>query len=637
MINIQNIMKKIVLIFLLLTMVPVMAFSASLGERRADALYEKEFYHDAIKKYTKLTEKGKINLNIATRLGHSYRKVNDFSNAAAWYAQAVNIENVDPEVYYYYAEMLRAINQHQEALQWYQKYAGLNPGDTRAAEILKDPDYINTIDITSLYGVLTPIETGFNRSEFGLAFMNQQQVVFSSVRESESVMNHKNKRENRPFYNLYTADIVNWKLENIRPFDGGINSHLHEGPVVFTSDGKEMYFTRNSHTARSRFRSNPVNHLMIYRAEFDGNQWTNVQPLPFNSSSYSCGHPAISADGKKLYFVSDMPGGLGETDIYVVEKTENGWSTPQNLGNTINTAGRELFPFIAPNGALYFSSDGHVSLGSLDVFVAEWKNNMFQKPLNLGYPVNSSADDFGFVLAQDMVNGFFSSNRQNSAQDDFYHFEIKKRPDIYVLDFIIKDSGSKETINNVLVSFSGNNLPEILSDQNGGINLEVDGNKSYAVRLQKEGYLSFETTISARIKPRGQTIEKEIIEIEKITEDISFELNIYFDSGSSVIRQESLVDLDGKALKFLEDNPGISVELGAHTDSRGNPNTNLLLSQQRAQSAVDYLVTKGIHPDRLLAKGYGDTQIRNHCLKGVDCSDEEHQQNRRVEIRVTSF
>jgi len=630
-------MNKIVLIFLLLALIPIIAFSGSLAEKRAHALYEKEFYFDAIEKYLKLADKGKVNVNVATRLAHSYRKVNDFTSAANWYAQAVTFDGVDPDVYFYYAEMLKTMDQHSEAFQWIEKYAALNPNDNRAAEILKDPDYINTIDITSLYGALTRLETEYNGSEFGIAFLNQQQVVFSSGRDYESVMNHNNKRENRPFYNLYKADINNWKLENIRPFDGAVNSDLHEGPVVFSAEGKEIYFTRNQFINRSRFRSNPINNLMIYKAIFDGTQWTNVEPMPFNSPDYSCGHPAISPDGKKLYFVSDMPGGMGDTDIYMVEKTDNGWTAPQNLGERINTAGREVFPFIARNGTLYFSSDGHLSLGSLDIFSAEKYGDGFLDPVNLGYPVNSGADDFAFVLANDLENGFFSSNRQDTSKDEFYHFKVMKRPDIFALDLVIKDKESSEIIPGVSIIFMGENRDDAVSDRNGTISIDFDKTQSFTLGLRKEGYLADDMRVSTRKRIRGQTLEKEALYLEKITQDISFDLDIFFASGKADISEEASADLNEKALRFLQNNPQVVIELSAHTDSRGDTGSNLRLSEERAQSARQYLLSKGIAPERIIAKGYGESRLRNHCRKGVQCSDEEHQQNRRVEIRVLSF
>lgn len=628
-------MKNTALLFLLSLCMQIPALG-QLKVKQADAKFEKEFYYDAIETYLKVVQKQPAHTHVVTRLADSYRLVNDYANAREWYAKAVELPDVKPVAYFHYAEILKTMDMHEEAFEWYEKYAAANPDDERVKTMLSDKDYLNTIDIKALYGELTKLDTPYQGSDFGATFMGENRIVFATTREALSSIDHKNKRENQPFYDLWIADLNGWQPDSIRPMPEGINTPVHEGPAVFNQDGTEIFFTRNSETRRDRFEQS-VNHLMIYHSTFNGNTWSDPVPLPFNSNRYSCGHPALSPDGKVLYFVSDIPGGSGQTDIYKSEREGNSWSRPENLGESINTSGKEMFPFVSADGDLYFSSNGHQSVGGLDIFSAAKSGNGFGNPLNLGQPVNSSADDFAFVLDKPGKNALLSSNRENPEQDEIYHFKIMKRPTIYALDLTLKDMNSSEPLTGADITFLGADVDAVKTDRTGSISMNFTEPKKFLIRMQKDGYLANEVEVETRIRERGKTLEKEKLFLDKITRDLSFELEIFFDLGSAEIKEESLKDLNEKALRFLQNNPSVKMELAAHTDSRGNAEKNRELSQSRAQSAVDYLVSKGVDASRLVAKGYGESKLRNHCADGVECTEEEHQINRRVEIKVISF
>jgi len=288
---------------ILLTICFQLPVAGQLKVKQADAKFEKEFYYDAIETYLKVAEKQPAHTHVVTRLADSYRLVNNYPKAKEWYAKAVELPDVQPIAYFNYAEILKTMDMHEESFEWYEKYAATNPDDERVKTMLSDKDFLNTIDIKALYGELNKLDTKHKGSDFGATFMGENRIVFATTRNATSSIDHKNKRENQPFYDLWIADLNGWQPDSLRPMPEGINTPVHEGPAVFSKDGTEIFFTRNSAVQRDRFEQ-AVNHLMIYHSKFNGSTWSEPVPLPFNSDRYSCGHPALSPDGKILYFVS---------------------------------------------------------------------------------------------------------------------------------------------------------------------------------------------------------------------------------------------------------------------------------------------------------------------------------------------
>lgn len=727
-------MKSLVVILFVSSLYSI-SFVQNFMIKRADTKFRNEYFTEAIDIYLKVAKENESNMYILSMLGHSYRQINDFSNAELWYSKAVQNENVEPTVFLYYAEMLKANQKYDEAIEWMDKYRQIQSNDVRPLRHVENKNYVEMLKLESTSVNIKLLGFNSDQTDFGVAFLNGKQVVFSSSRGGTKFLDRKNKRDYTPFLNLYTADIKNWELENVRPFYEELNSKLHDGPVAFSNDGNEVFITRNIFLKRSRYEER-INRLMIFRAVFDGIKWSQDQSLPFNSEEYSCGHPALSPDGQSMYFVSDMPGGYGETDIYVSHRDGDGWSKPQNLGEIINTPGREMFPYVHSDGTLYFSSDGYATLGGLDILVSKKNEKGFESPFNLGAPINSSADDFAFVLSNDGYNGFLSSNRRVSSNDDIYQFTIRPKPPKAVIDYVdaeryvesvtfkplkndiagdckvftinsfseksvkggdvVLNTKTNELTYKPNYGFFGNdtifysicdtiqlyggcsktyiaiNVRDVYYGLRGlvvekGTNIPVPGikvdlfdnemhpiehkltetggdflfnllkDRTFNVRLVKDGYLTKNIQISTfNVAPGVQDI-KEVIEIEPMKVGVSFSLSILFDTGKWNIRPDAAQELDEKALTFLNDNPGVKIELSAHTDSRGKAESNMTLSQRRADSAVQYLISKGISPDRMIAKGYGQTQLINKCKPGITCTELEHQENRRVEIKILSF
>jgi peptidoglycan-associated lipoprotein len=375
------------------------------------------------------------------------------------------------------------------------------------------------------------------------------------------------------------------------------------------------------------------------------NKWTNIQPLPFCSDTFSCEHPALSMDGKKLYFSSDMPGTLGSFDIYVVDINEDGtFGTPQNLGATINTSHREQFPFITSDGlVLYFASDGHQGIGGLDVFMSKLYQGQFSKPLNLGKSINSSLDDFAFTLDKKNNNGYFSSNRKSS--DNLYSFKRKENEERYTVEGEVKDKNTKNILPGTKVSLFDENdtlIGQMVVGVKADYSFNTEPNKKYRIEAMRDFYVPhsefFTTNEEGKMKYTIELFVECYDDAEEIVtkrQDGRLEVvleNIYFDLNKWDIKPEAAQVLN-VLLDLLKKYPIMQVELGAHTDSRASDVYNLVLSNKRASSALEYLVLNGIERSRLSSKGYGETQPLIKCDE--NCSEEEHSINRRCEFIIT--
>ncbi|SFZ95139.1 WD40-like Beta Propeller Repeat [Flaviramulus basaltis] len=430
---------------------------------------------------------------------------------------------------------------------------------------------------------------------------------------------------------------------------GGINSKYHESSVALTKDGKTMYFTRNNYFKRKLKKSAEETYgLKIYKATLVDGEWTNIKPLSFNSDDYNTAHPTLNADGTKLYFSSDMPGTIGGSDIFVVAINKNGsFGIPENLGNKINTEGRENFPFVSSTGTLYFSSDGHVGLGGLDVFSFNNINEIMtsqENAVNMGRFINSSSDDFGYLINETTLKGFVSSNRAGGkGDDDIYSFT--KSACKQLIRGITLDSKTKQLIPLAkIIVFNKNKqvLKTVVSDNNGAFNFELECNsESYIAEALKTGYFKNEQQIVVASKSNREIIIeinlipviKEISKQEDL--NVTLELkSILFDYGKSGIKSEAAIELD-KVIKYLNDFSKVKIDVRSHTDSRGNDDFNLSLSNRRNIATIKYIVeVGGVSKNRVTGKGYGETQLVNKCSNNVKCSKEEHKMNRRSEFIV---
>ncbi|WP_276378668.1 OmpA family protein [Flavobacterium sp. H4147] len=640
----------------------------------ADKKYDSYAYADAINAYEKLVKKGVKEERIFQRLGNSYYFIGELKQALVYYKELFNInENQEAEYLYKYAQCLKADGNYTRADEALDKFSQKAPQDSRAILFLKNKSYLE--DIKGNSGRFDIADAGVNSadSDYGSTILDNK-LVFTSARDTGSIVKKNFKWTNKAISTLYTV-----KLNNDGSIDEPVFFHkrnlevnLNQSTPVFTKDGKTMYFTRNnSVNGKRRQNENKITFLKLYKATFIDGEWKDIQELPFNSDEYSVAHPALSTDEKILYFASDMPGTLGLSDLFKVNILADGtYSTPENLGSEINTEGRETFPFISEENELYFATDGRPGLGGLDIYVSKIsKEGTFEEVQNVGEPINSKQDDFAFMINSKNRNGFFSSNRDGGhGLDDVYRFTENRRLICeQQVSGTVTDQETGETLANVtLVLFdeAGKVTPvEAKTDANGNyIFLNVKCGKKYFIRSSKDEYLPKEVSFAVKkstgsvvmpialekkpkpiVKAMPVVIKANSIKPVKVNitigTDLAKLLNIpmnFFDLGKATIRKDSEPKLQ-KMVDMLKQYPTIKVDIRSHTDSRSSTESNQILSDKRAQSTKDWLISKGIDAGRLTAKGYGETQLVNKCADGVKCTEKEHQQNRRSEFIIVSM
>lgn len=613
--------------------------------------YNEYAYIDAIATYEKVAEKGYKDEKMFQRLGNAYYFNGELARSLKWYDAlfAMNMQQ-EPEYYYRYAQALKATENYVKADQTLENFNKLVKKDKRGLLFESNKDYLEQIKLNSGRFEITDAGINSKYSDYGSAFLDNK-LVFASARDTGGVARKTFKWTNKSFTNLYSATIKDdGTLDEPKRFDKKINSIFNESTPVFTKDGKTMYFTRNNFLEGKRGKNDQkITLLKLYKANFIDGKWINIIELPFNSDQYSVAHPALSVDEKKLFFASDMPGTLGQSDLFSATINNDGtFGNPQNLGALINTEGRETFPFISGDNELYFSSDGRPGLGGLDVFVSKINSNgTFATIENIGAPINTRQDDFAFIIDSKTRNGFFSSNRDNgNGYDDIYRFtETKKLICEQSLTGTVVDLESNKLLDNAKVNLLDENfqiLAEIITGLDGSYIFELNCGKSYYVRVAKQDYETKETPISID-KISGNTnlsvkLERRIKPIEPGT-DLAKTLDIpivYFELDKSFITKKAAYELE-KVLVVLQQYPKMKLDVRSHTDSRQTAKYNLELSERRAQSTIQWLVKNGIAPNRLTGKGYGESKLVNRCADGVKCSEEEHQLNRRSEFFIVSI
>lgn len=641
---------KKLLYCLLLTAISLQGFSQKAKVASADKKYDRFSYVDAIATYERVAEKGYKDEKMFQKLGNAYYFNAELPKAAKWYGElfAMNQEQ-EPEYYYRYSQTLKSISQYKQADKMLELFNKKSGNDQRAKLFEANKNYLEVIKSNS--GRFNIDDAGINSeySDFGSTIFDNK-LVFASSR-FVGVSKRVFEWTNQAFTNLYASEFSSkGSLEEPKRFSTTINSKFHESTPVFTKDGKTMYFTRNNYLDGKEGRdSNKITLLKVYKATLVDDNWENITELPFNSNQYSVAHPMLSFDDKTLYFASNMPGTLGQSDLFKVTINADGsFTTPVNLGAEINTEGRETFPFISEENELYFASDGRPGLGGLDVFASRInKDNTFSEVLNVGAPVNGPQDDFAFLIDSKSRNGFFSSNRDGGkGYDDIYKFtETRRLICEQVLAGTITDKETNSILPNTKVSlFDGKfiYLKEIITDEKGKYSFEVECGKTYYVRGEKLDYETKENNVTIA-KMNGETnlslaLEKRIKPVDLGT-DLAKTINIqmiYFDLDKSFIRKDAAFELE-KILDIMKQFPAMKVDIRSHTDSRQTSEYNNALSNRRAKATKDWLVKNGVEASRLTSKGYGEDQLVNNCSDGVECTEEAHQANRRSEFIVISM
>jgi peptidoglycan-associated lipoprotein len=600
-------------------------------EYRGNRLYDALAYYKAIQHLEPVYRKQQES-QVEHKLAESYFKIGQIDSAEQLYLRAVNRINAQPHLRVELAKVMMYKGLHHEASLQLKQYLKISPRDRVAQMMLSSCNSVyNRYRDTTLFK-LQPIK----KAEFVNAFSIQEYqngAIFSADREVFSGQK-KSAWTGNSYLDLYYMEkdsSGNWLSPEL--LKGDINGRFHEGPATFTEDGKTVFFTRSNYFKRKLQTNDKLeSNLKIFQASFQEGKWSNLEEFPYNSDDYSCGHPTLSADGKTLYFVSDMPGGYGGTDVYKSTRMEGIWSIPENLGSQVNTAGNEMFPYLHSDGALYFSSDAHNSMGGLDVFITYFNGWRWVQPENLNYPLNSNKDDFGFTLNKDNHSGFVSSSR--ASADKMYSFE--KFPPTFNLFGMAREKGTQIPVKDVVVEITIQESGEIISmisDGNGKFNLRLKPETAYNLYCTKMGCFTRTDYLSTKGLKYSEDFYADF-EVEPIIIDKPIVLeNIYYDFDKWEIRQDAAIELD-KLARVLKDNPLIDIEMGSHTDVRGNDTYNQVLSEKRALAAVKYLISTGIDPKRLTYQGYGEKVLVNGCANAVHCSEEDHQKNRRTEFKV---
>lgn len=626
---------------------------------KAEKEYNNYAFADAIEIYEKLAAKGFEDEKMFQRLGNAYYFNAELSKAAVSYGRlfALNSKQ-EPEYFYRYGQSLKSIGDYAKADKMLDEFNKKTNTDSRGILFLNNKNYLEQIKLNSGRFEISPIDVNSENSDFGSAFLNNN-LVFSSARRIGKKQGKTFKWTNKYFTNLYIASIKpDGNADNPVLLNKEINSKFNESTPVFTKDGKTMYFTRNNYLHGKRGKDDKsITLLKLYSANLVDGSWSNIKELPFNSDKYSTAHPALSLDEKKLYFASDMPGTLGQSDLYSVTVNADGtFGKPENLGAGINTEGRETFPFISGDNQLYFATDGRPGLGGLDIFVSKiLENGIFDQVQNIGEPVNTTFDDFAFIIDSNTSKGYFSSNRNGGVgNDDIYQFkETKKLVCERTLTGTIFDSRDNEVIEGAKITlFDENNqvIGQVLTLQDGTYSFKVNCSKKYLVRVEREMYPAKENSIAISTgvdnkldfnleKEKIAAIEIPSIKNIKVGTDLAKTLNIsmiYFNLGKWNITDSAAIELE-KILAVMQEYPQMKIDIRSHTDSRSSTKSNLILSDKRAKSIMAWLTNKGIAANRLKGKGYGESKLLNRCKDGVKCSEEEHLKNRRSEFVISSM
>jgi outer membrane protein OmpA-like peptidoglycan-associated protein/tetratricopeptide (TPR) repeat protein len=629
--------------------------------KTGDQHFQRYAYALALEHYKKAAAGKDLSPVLALKMAECYRLMNNAREAEFWYEQVVNFPAPEPVAFLHYADAARRNGHYLKAKQLYLTYAELVPAqEQHALQLIATCENAQAwMAKPESYEVSRQKALNSPQADFSPIYY-QQGVVFTSDRPAAGTTGGKQisgwtgNPYARLFYSKGQGD--SWSAPEALP--APLNTHLQNGSAVFSPDQQTVFFTRinkikvkkkkvnNDPFSWMKFASDneAVNRLELYISVRQGDSWSEPVAFPYNKvSAYSVGHPALSPDGAILYFVSDMPGGLGETDLYFSRKQADGtWGTPVNLGPRINTAGKEMFPSMTPKGMLHFSSAGHPGMGGLDIFAAEGAESSWKQVRNLKYPLNSPQDDFGLLVDSTGEAGLLSSNRESGdGTDDIYAFrfvripcqlagqtveKIQTKPGVYKI----------VPVGKVLVRLyqQGDTTAQTTySDAAGNFTFPILDGLNYTIKATKAGYL----TRSAAITPDCQSMVDMVsmgmvLNRNTLNRPILIE-NIYYDLDKWDIRPDAAVELD-KLVQTLKDNPGIKIELSSHTDSRQTHSYNQLLSQLRAESVVTYIVSKGIAPARLVARGYGENRLLNRCTDNNSCPEEEHQLNRRTEFKL---
>ena len=594
--------------------------------KTADKLFNRYEYVDAAKEYLKLAEGSKADNYVYKQLAESYYNVFNTKEAVKWYAKVVE-QKQDAETYYKYAQMLKAEGNFKEADKQMQQFAQLAPNDQRAKTFVSNPNYLPELKGQAKLYDIAKSDISSDKTDFGAVLTNDNNVYFASARNTSKRNSNFN---DEPYLDIYKATYnANGTISDAVAVDN-LNTRWHDGPASITNDGNTMYYGSESFNekefTKDKAKNSKFGKIYLYKATKEGDKWANSKPLPFNNKEYDVRNPSISKDGKTLYFSSNMPGGFGGEDIWKVSVNGDEYGTPENLGAKVNTEANESFPFITDDNILFFSSNGKQGFGGLDVFKIDL--NKGSEAMNVGEPVNTSKDDFAFTYNATKKVGFFSSNRD--GVDNIY----KADPVCNVQALVrVKDAKTGKVIEGATVLLV-DEKQKTVSNQTTALNGEtltgVLCNTAYSAQVSKQGYESgvFEVAKAENEQVVVEALLTPIMPI--ITEKEVILQPIFFEFNKSNITAEGAAELD-KLVMVMNEYPNMVIFAKSHTDSRGSDKYNMNLSDRRAKSTVQYLISKGISKDRISGQGFGESEPKVACKP---CTEEQYAQNRRSEFLI---
>lgn len=621
-------------------------------DRAADN-YRAIDYVDALEVYKKVADKGYSSPEINLRLGNLYYFRAQYKKAAKWYERLFERENKPQEALTYlrYSQCLKAKGEDRQARQFFEKFQKEKEGGQRSEATPDKRDLIR--ENSGRYGTVEALKPVYSEKQisYGQTVNNEKLIYSTTVDKPATFLNTKDGWNGLSFMALYEIEIdsANRATGEPQKIHGKLKKRFHDASPVITNDGQTLYFTRTNYNAGKNDNKNGKS-LKIYRSFNNGGSWEKPEALPFNGDNFSTAHPALSPDEKQLYFASDREGTLGQSDLYVVDINEDGsFGDPENLGEAINTKGRENFPFVSQDSLLYFSSDGHFGLGGLDVFMIDLKEKDKGHVVNLGKPVNSYADDFAYGVDDKNTYGFLSSDRSSEKdtliRTNIYRFKQNTPPeDVYAAEIegYVTDKETGDSIEDAVVSLTDleNNeeYAQVKTDDKGYYHVDTERFSRYTVRAEIENFEPDE-----KVSEKDKAYQRIDLQLQNMVitpgTDLAKMLNIpriYFDFDKYDIRNpDATRDLE-KVYQVMQKHAGLRLKIRSHTDSRGSMTYNQELSENRAKSTRDWLIDRGVDADRLEWEGVGESELVNKCADGVPCSAEKHQENRRSEFIIIS-
>ncbi len=669
--NMKHITKYLIFSVILFTCLQG-TVAQSKSVKKGDGYYKKgEYYHALVSYNYARTEGEELDSNTKKKIANCYYQLNDIQNAFEYFASVQDDLSGDDVLTY--AMVAHRFAAYDMAIEWYELAKKEGANAMKVNELIESCKWaLANNEFDEDYRVNPSSIFTFGQS-FGIQFYKSGVVYSSSSSEGNT---KKIDKQGKAFLNLYFSELVDYEIQKGSLFSKSLNFDYHIGAISFTTDYNTMYYTRSVRVKGGQSK------LKIFRVEYDGKDWGNELELPFNSDDYDCAHPAVSPDNKFIYFTSNKKGGYGGKDLYKVERLRGGsYGKVINLGPEINTFGDEVFPFVAKDYTLYFSSDGRLGFGGLDLYKAEYEEGAWKNVANMLKPFNSERDDFGYVQnPQNKNKGFLSSNRTGNGDKDaiFYvnfigqeesdepkvgeEIVLEELPEekvevvvpVVVAPVIIENTlpasfnpTIKSSMGNVPVAgiqceivddVTGQVVATGISNSNGKLALTIPDayrkeGQEFEVVFSKDGdYVSKRMIVNIMeledLSKNGVTLTPVFNDV--VLDDLS-EMVLYYKNGELTADSEKVL---GRLAAYLNANPNIVVKLNTHTDAKGSKLDNLLNSQSMGEKVEGMLVDKGVNDDSMIPRGYGERYLVNECKRGVVCDESEHQKNRRVEVIV---